>query len=251
MNYIAKAITSQTQSEMVSEILGLLRPLLRQCEDLVREPASDRVTPAMFRLLSCLQVDGAQTAPALARSLGTGRQHIQRMVNGLLTIGAIERRKNPAHQTSWLIALTEMGLAHVQRVISREHEELAELADGITGGDLQACLGVLDHFMNQLNDRDRPRKAGRAARQPVEEQSLHIERERPEGFQDQPIVAAGEQAREQALDPAHDAGENAGLERDGPEREGPDQNEPERSEAGHSMPAAGLNWNGGGGLRIG
>lgn len=232
MNFIAKRLSAQTQGEQVAEILHLLRPLARQSEGLISGASVDGVTPAMSRLLGCLQTEGAQTVPALARSLGTGRQFIQRMVNDLLVCGLIERGMNPAHQKSWIISLTEKGRTHVEHITRHEHDALKELANGITGDDLQTCVSVLDHLMQELSGRERSQPVNRANRKPVHKtvrQQITQGVANPEEFPEEP-------PHEQGTDLANNDRESV---------------TPEYTEPAHTEPAVVLNWNGGGGLHIG
>ncbi len=238
MNFIAKSLIAQTPQQQVSDILHLLRPLLKQSEGFIRGTSVDGVTPAMSRLLGCLQTDGAQTVPALARSLGTGRQFIQRMVNDLLSCDLIERGLNPAHQKSWIISLTEKGHAHVEHTVRQEHGALKELANGLAGDELQTCLTVLDHFMHELSERERSQPVSRAPRKPAHQQITQIA-VNPEEFPEEPPHA-------QVPDL-----ENSDRESAMPEYSEPALIESAHTEPAHTEPVAALNWNGGGGLRIG
>jgi len=244
MNFIAKRLITQTPAEQVAEILHLLRPLLRQSEGLINgatvdgvTPADD-VTPAMSRLLGCLQAEGAQTVPALARSLGTGRQFIQRMANDLLSCGLIERGMNPAHQKSWIISLTEKGHAHVEHITRHEHDAMKELANGVTGDELQICLSVLEQFMHELSGRERSQPVSRVTHKPVHQQITRVA-VYPEEFPE-------ETPHEQGTD-----SESSDRESFVPEHTEPADTEPAHTKPAHTGPAAALNWNGGGGLQIG
>ena len=224
MNFMAKNLVAQSPAEQVSEILHRLRPLLRQSEAIIRDKAGDApidgVTPAMFRVLDALHGDGPQTVPALARVLGTGRQFIQRMVNDLVACGLVERDANPAHRKSWLIALTADGRGCVERSAHHEHAALDKLAEGVAGEDLQACLRVLDHFRQALAGREQPLETGKPARRPKQRMEQVPEKQVTRPAPPVPATAEAEPAT------------------------------PESATLEPAAPPRGLNWNGGGGLRI-
>ena len=71
---------------------------------------------------------GPQTVPAMARTRATSRQHVQVIVDRLIADGLLERRANPRHQRSVVIALTRRGRAKVTRMRERERRAARRLA---------------------------------------------------------------------------------------------------------------------------
>src|SRR5579871_4207071 len=71
------------------------------------------VTTAMRGVMTSLAGVGPRTVPELARERPVSRQHIQAVVNELMTAGLVQATANPAHRRSQLIGLTDQG----QRVL--------------------------------------------------------------------------------------------------------------------------------------
>src|SRR5580698_6179552 len=58
------------------------------------------VTPSMRSILAALSFGEPRTAPDLARERAVSRQHVQSVINELLSAGLIQRLANPAHRLS-------------------------------------------------------------------------------------------------------------------------------------------------------
>lgn len=227
MNFIAKKPISDSAEDQISEILRMARQLIRSADSKENGTKTDGITPAMHRLMSLLKQSGPQTVPALARSLNTGRQHIQRLVNSLAEQGLVQREANPAHRRSWLISLSEAGTTRARRAVNQEKGAVAELADGLSVEDLQACQDVMHHLLGKLDQAPSPEPARpiqkRRTKRVVAEKKILDDQK-----SDEPI-------RETATETV-------------PPETGTIEPMPEPSAM---TPAGGLNWNGGGGLQIG
>jgi DNA-binding MarR family transcriptional regulator len=101
-------------------------------------------------VLEFLLRNGPTTVPAIARARHVTRQHIQIGVNALLTGALIERRANPAHARSPLLALTEAGQQQMQTMQAREGELIASLPLDADPEDLAAAARVLTAVRNAL-----------------------------------------------------------------------------------------------------
>ena len=86
---------------------------------------------------------GPQTVPHMARLRAVSRQHIQKLVNGLLTDGLVELTDNPAHKRSKLVQITASGRSVAEATSLREAEILPELARGIALEDIRTATRVL------------------------------------------------------------------------------------------------------------
>jgi len=98
------------------ELLGETRLLfhaLKQWSEILHAPLG--MTAAMRGVLELILLGGPATVPSMARARGVSRQHIQQQVDALRGRGFVERKENPAHKRSTMIALTDKGrAAHMQ-----------------------------------------------------------------------------------------------------------------------------------------
>ncbi len=97
-------------------------------------------------VLLTIHEKGPRTVPQIAAERPVSRQHIQSIVNGLLEDGLLERRDNPAHKRSHLMALTNSGQARVRAKEDRERQALAGLELGLSESELLKTAGVLEEI---------------------------------------------------------------------------------------------------------
>ncbi len=96
--------------------------------------------------------------PQIARARYVSRQHIQSIVNDLLTRGLVETTPNPAHRRSHLIALTDAGHELIHEVIERERaiiEPLAATVDVAGIRNATTTLAALRAGLSDLQERTR------------------------------------------------------------------------------------------------
>ncbi|WP_425088386.1 MarR family winged helix-turn-helix transcriptional regulator [Stappia sp.] len=112
-------------------------------------------------VLALLVEDAPLSVPAIGRALFLPRQNIQKWVDGLRAAGLAERRPNPAHRRSHLIAATPWGRALFAGIRKREDAAIADLAERLSPADLEAASTVLsaclEHFSPFEDDPDHPR----------------------------------------------------------------------------------------------
>jgi len=89
---------------------------------------------------------GPQTVPQMARLRAVSRQHIQKLVNGLLTDGLVELLDNPAHKRSKLVQITAAGQSVAEATLLREAKILPELARGLALEDIRTATRVLEQL---------------------------------------------------------------------------------------------------------
>jgi len=89
---------------------------------------------------------GPQTVPQMARLRAVSRQHIQKLVNGLLTDGLVELLDNPAHKRSKLVQITAAGQSVAEATSLREAKILPELARGLELEDIRTATTVLQQL---------------------------------------------------------------------------------------------------------
>ena len=91
-----------------------------------------------------------QTVPQLARKRSVSRQHIQTVVNTLMSDGLVERIPNPAHRGSPLVRPTRAGRTAVRELARREAVLFPRLTEGIAIADLETARAVLDLLRETL-----------------------------------------------------------------------------------------------------
>lgn len=97
-------------------------------------------------VLKGLAKAGPQTVPQMARVRAVSRQHIQKLVYGLLEDGLVELADNPAHKRSRLVKTTTAGQEAVEATALREAEILPELSRGLSLQEIETATRVLRHF---------------------------------------------------------------------------------------------------------
>jgi DNA-binding MarR family transcriptional regulator len=117
-------------------------------------------------LLQSLQLQGAQTVPALAHIRSTSRQNIQVLVNRLAAAGFIEFVSNPGHKRSDLVQLTDAGRGLLSTANEREASLLATLLPHTTEAEVRSAAELLRKLRLLLGGERKRRKANRE--QPAE-----------------------------------------------------------------------------------
>ncbi len=134
----------------VEALLAQVRPLHRLLSRSREAALEDTpLTLAMGQLLELLS-EGPQTASDLARHLDVPRQVVQRSVRGLLDLGYVERRPNPRHQRSLLIALTAPGERAQRTLAARTSAQLQSLATELEEAEVEACQKVVSTLVQRL-----------------------------------------------------------------------------------------------------
>jgi len=126
--------------QVFNEVRLLWHVLVQRGERLL---ADQPVTLAMRGVLEFVERKGAAAVPGIARSRRVSRQHIQAIVNALLTARLVRLRENPAHRRSALVELTESGRERIAAIRAREARYLEALPLGLSGGDLKQARKVL------------------------------------------------------------------------------------------------------------
>lgn len=132
--------TSHRLIKVLDEAVALNFRLQRVAEELHRQgPASS----ARRGILRALSDDGPQSVPAMARSRGVTRQHVQTLVNSLMEEGLVENAPNPAHRKSVLIQLTDAGKQAVRDNTRREAVLVKECTPYVEREELETAFDVL------------------------------------------------------------------------------------------------------------
>ena len=112
----------------------------------------DDIDPPGRAVLEHLKLHGAETVPQIARAKHVSRQHIQSIVNDLLTRDLVETTPNPAHRRSHLIALTNAGRELISRVFEREQAVIEPLISIIDVDEIQHATTTLATLRASLSD---------------------------------------------------------------------------------------------------
>ncbi len=148
-------------TEAVYDLLQMVRPLHRRVARSVAEHLKEAGIGIGERAVLALLADGApRSVPALGRALFLPRQNVQKWVDGLLRAGLVERRANPAHRRSHLIAATQEGRDLFAQIRARETRAITDLAGRLSPSDVKVASDVLaaclEHFSPFEDDPDRP-----------------------------------------------------------------------------------------------
>lgn len=137
--------------EALYEIIRHVRPLHRVLAKAVEDRLEGTgITVGMRAVLERLHDEGPQTVPQIGRSLGIGRQFIQRLVNSAFELGLMEAVQNPEHARSSLIALTPEGEATIRRIRDREQKVLKQVAKKMKREDISAALRVIAELTKEF-----------------------------------------------------------------------------------------------------
>jgi DNA-binding MarR family transcriptional regulator len=129
----------------VYELAGLSRRLSD------RDAAAHGTTTARWHVLSVVS-DRPATVPAIAGRLGLVRQAVQRITDELVAAGELERRDNPAHARSPLVAITAAGRATLDALwADTDRSRTALLASaGVTAAELDRARDSLSRILDAL-----------------------------------------------------------------------------------------------------
>ncbi|WP_424944795.1 MarR family winged helix-turn-helix transcriptional regulator [Aliiroseovarius crassostreae] len=134
-------------------LLWLSRPLMQRIEAKIETDLTGTgLTVRMRAVLEILAERGPLPVPDIAHALEVQRQYVQVMVNDTLSAGLTEKRPNPRHARSPLIALTETGQTLIDEVLAKEAQTVAALAEGLDDADIATALRVARHCHQILRD---------------------------------------------------------------------------------------------------
>lgn len=100
------------------------------------------LTAARWQVLGAV-LPGPLTVAGIARAMGLTRQSVQRTADVLMDLGMLERRHNPSHARSPLMAVTESGLAAVRAIDPQHAVFAARLAEEMGHAELDAALDAM------------------------------------------------------------------------------------------------------------
>jgi DNA-binding MarR family transcriptional regulator len=150
------------EAQALYDLLQMVRPLHRRVARSVGDHLEGTGVGVGERAVLALLVEGAPlSVPAIGRALFLPRQNVQKWVDGLRAAGFVERRANPAHRRSYLIAATAEGRRVFAGIRTREDAAIADLAARLSPSDVKVASTVLsaclEHFSPFEDDPDHPR----------------------------------------------------------------------------------------------
>jgi len=108
------------------------------------------VTAGMRGVMSLLSADDGRTVPELAREQGVSRQHVQSLINELVSAELVAPLRNPSHRRSALFVLTEEGKRRLRVIAEREAQHLTRIAPSVSHLELAAATRLFDHLERDL-----------------------------------------------------------------------------------------------------
>jgi DNA-binding MarR family transcriptional regulator len=100
-------------------------------------------------VLEFLHKQEPDTLSNIAREHDVSRQHIQQIVNDLISKELVEVSDNPAHKRSFLINRSAKGRRLFSEIQDKEQKLFQFLAHAMNGNDLKASLNTL-HELHEL-----------------------------------------------------------------------------------------------------
>lgn len=140
-------MSPETFNSLSREIRALFQALQRTSNALHQHRG---INASMRAVLELLRETEPQTVPEMAAAKGVSRQHIQKIVNELLAVGFVERRNNPGHQRSDIIALTRKGRAEFSLLKKREQKAFGQLLPALSTIDAPLVLNALRQVRDAL-----------------------------------------------------------------------------------------------------
>ncbi|KUJ77779.1 MarR family winged helix-turn-helix transcriptional regulator [Ruegeria profundi] len=143
--------------ETVTRLIREVRTCFNQLRSLAENLNADLdVNPSMRAVMESLARDAHRTVPDLAKERGTSRQHVQKVINGLLDQELVKASENPEHKRSVLYLLTSKGDQVFAEIRRREAAPMRALSEALSQADIEQTSDVLsrmnqtlDHLINQ------------------------------------------------------------------------------------------------------
>jgi DNA-binding MarR family transcriptional regulator len=109
-------------------------------------------------VLESLSDEEQFSVPQIAKQLSVSRQHIQVLVNELLTKELVELADNPSHKRSPLISITSSGMKLFASIVDRERDLLDVLQSSFSNEDLAISLNTLETLEQLLQSKEWEKK---------------------------------------------------------------------------------------------
>jgi DNA-binding MarR family transcriptional regulator len=132
------------QTQAMGDLIAEVRMLFRELRGAIQTIHGEEEPTAGRRgILADLLEGGPQTVPNLARRRNVSRQHVQVLVNSLLSDGLVDLECNPAHKRSRLVAITSLGRETIRSMLGREAALLRTFPIQATPTEVAQAVEVL------------------------------------------------------------------------------------------------------------
>ena len=142
----------QQNIDKAYEVTWLIRRLFRamgaQADDYL---ADSGLSAADRAVMEFLYPEEALSVPDIARRYDVSRQHIQVIVNGLVTRGLVRSAPNPKHKRSRLIRLSDLGRDSFEEIRRNETAVIQHLFAGIPEDALETTRATLATLLKKLH----------------------------------------------------------------------------------------------------
>lgn len=150
---------SEPALECAVEFLEVLPLIMGSLHCELRRDAASTLTMAQFRTLAFLSRHGTASVSAVAGFLGLGLPATSKILDGLVTAGAVTRKGDPADRRRVLLEITEKGRGDLLATRAITHNHLANLLAPLSEPDrakLLEALRALRPIFVKFNPEDCP-----------------------------------------------------------------------------------------------
>ncbi len=109
------------------------------------------ITTAQAAVVAVLAAAGPCTQRTVAQRLGVNESAVTAMINRLLTLGFVERSRDPVDARAWRLRLTRSGRAAMKRVAEPFASINARLERALDADALMRFAGALDSIRAELD----------------------------------------------------------------------------------------------------
>jgi len=140
------------QTETLTRMIREVRTCFNQLRTLSETLNADLgIQPSMRAIMESLTGNETRTVPDLAQERGTSRQHVQKVINGLLDRDLVRSKENPEHKRSVIYMLTPKGEQIFTEIRLREAAPMRSLSETLSQADIHAAAEVLSRMNHQLD----------------------------------------------------------------------------------------------------
>ena len=122
----------------------------------IRDDLEREMTMPRFDLLANLCHSDGQTLASLSRSLLVTAGNITGLVDRAARDGMVERRADPGDRRAWRVHLTPKGQRAYREAERRHAVKVAKLFAGLSSGELETLIRLLDKLRSTLRPADVP-----------------------------------------------------------------------------------------------
>ena len=146
--------TRTTKGSLVTELILTLFPLngrVLSAGDTLS--SSEGLSSSLWQVLGALK-DAPRSVSQIGRVMGLTRQSVQRSVNIMKEDGLVELVKNPDHQTSPLVRITNKGENAYRKVMRLQTEWSNGLGERLRVDELKVAVRVLRTLLEALENEE-------------------------------------------------------------------------------------------------